>query len=60
MDPYGRFFLSDRRASYPVNVELPDGYQIIEDDDGGKKIISPRGNPTEVAEALKMGVARMV
>ena len=60
MDPYGRFFLSDRRAAYPVNVELPDGYQVVEDDDGGKVLIGPRGNHTEVAEALRMGLARML
>ena len=60
MDPYGRFFLSNRRAAYPVDVELPDGYHVVVDDAGDKVLVGPRGNQTKVADALRMGFARML
>ena len=60
MDPYGRFFLSNRRAAYPIDVEFPDGYQVVEDSAGKKVLVGPRGNQTEVADALRRGFARML
>jgi hypothetical protein len=60
MDPYGRFFLSNRRAAYPVDVELPDGYEVVEDGYGAKVLVGPSGIRTEVTVALKMGFARLV
>ena len=60
MDPYGRFSLSEMRAAYPIEVELPDGYEVVDDRAGGKALVGPRGNRTAVGEALKMGFARIV
>lgn len=60
MDPYGRFLLSDCRGAYPVDVELPEGYRILEDAVGKKILIGPRGSQTSVTDALLHGAARFV
>ena len=60
MDPYGRFFLSDRRGGYPVDVEFADGYRVLEDRCGERALVGPEGAITEITQALRSGVARIV
>jgi hypothetical protein len=60
MDPYGRFFLSDRRGGYPVDVEFGDGYRVLEDRGGERAVVGPEGAITEITQALRLGVARIV
>jgi virulence-associated protein VagC len=60
MDPYGRFSLANCRGGYPVEVEFPDGYQVLEDPAGSKVILSPHGTNTNVGAALRDGFARII
>jgi len=60
MDPYGRFFLSDRIGGYPVDIELGDGYRVLEDGGGKRALVGPEGAITEITQALRSGVARIV
>jgi hypothetical protein len=60
MDPYGRFFLSERRGAYPVEVELTDGYRVDEDADGKKLLVGPERSWTEATEPLRLGIARIL
>jgi hypothetical protein len=59
-DPYGRFSLCDRRGAYPVDVELADGYRIVEDACGRKVLVGPHESQTDLNMALLSGVARFV
>jgi len=60
MDPYGRFYLADCRGGFPVDVELNDGYRVLEDAAGRKVLLSPRGLLTSMTDALRQGAARIV
>jgi hypothetical protein len=60
MDPYGRFFLSDRKGAYPVDVELVDGYYVREDSTGKKALTGPQGTWTELKAVLRLGFARII
>jgi hypothetical protein len=60
MDPYGRFFFTERRGAYPVEVELTDGYDLCEDADGRKVIVGPERSWTEATEPLRLGIARIL
>lgn len=60
MDPYGRFFLSERRGGYPVTVELTDGYRVVEDPSGNRMLVGHEKSWSEVTDALRLGIARFV
>jgi hypothetical protein len=60
MDPYGRFFLSEGRGTYPVMVELEEGYRLTEDPSGGRRLVGPDCSMSEITSALRSGVARMI
>ncbi len=44
VDPYGRFFLGEPRAAYPVNVESIEGYRVIEEPTGRRVLVGPAGS----------------
>ena len=60
MDPYGRFFISDRRGAYPVEVELADEYRVLEDSAGKRTLVGPKGSGSEITEILQSGGARIL
>jgi len=60
MDPYGRFYLSERRSAYAVVVEVSDGYQVLEDNAGKKTLVGPEGSFTEITQVLRSGLARIL
>jgi hypothetical protein len=60
MDPYGRFFLTESRGAYPVNVEISGDYRVVEDENG-RKVLTGRGCAWwDVTDALRIGVVRIV
>jgi cellulose synthase/poly-beta-1,6-N-acetylglucosamine synthase-like glycosyltransferase len=60
MDPYGRFFLSEQRGAYPVEVEFSDGYYVADDAGGKRVLVGPEKSWTEATEPLRLGLARIV
>jgi hypothetical protein len=60
MDAYGRFFLSNRRGAYPVEVELEEGYRLLEDPDGKRALLGPDGALTEITHVLQASGTRIL
>ena len=60
LDPYGKFLLSGGRGAYPVEVELAEGYRVVEDAGGKRSLVGPDGSWTELTPAFHAGVARFV
>ncbi len=60
LDPYGRFVLCDGRGAYPVEVELADGYVVVDDLGGKRVLVGPDGSWTELTPAFRLGAARLV
>jgi hypothetical protein len=60
LDPYGKFFLGERRGTYPVAVEIADGYRVVEDASGQKSLVGTNGCWTELTPALCSGAVRFV
>jgi hypothetical protein len=60
MDAYGRFFLSNRRGGYPVDVELGEGYRVLEGRDGQRTLLGPDGTLTEITHILQSTGTRIL